>query len=88
MEGIGEFLYTLIQELLCNLVVMNTNFLEGGKFCPGLWYIVLDGEADYTMIAEGFDGLKWHGVHGIGADQLLGVQHIAISGVFRACAGP
>src|SRR5438477_9932138 len=40
------------------------------------------------MLAETLDRCEGHGVHRVGTDQFLDVQHIAVSGIFRACAGP
>src|ERR1039457_6569264 len=40
------------------------------------------------MIAELLDGLQWHGVHSVGADEFFRVQHIAIGRGLRAGAGP
>ncbi len=41
-----------------------------------------------AMILEGDDGLRRHGVHRLGADQLLGVEHVTIGRIFGAGAGP
>ncbi len=88
MERVGELLHSLIQQLLGNLVVMDANFLEGCKLRLSLRDVVLYAQADLSVVAEVLDGLKRHGINGMGAYQFLGVEHIAICGIFGARAGP
>ena len=43
---------------------------------------------DMAMIAKGIHSCGRHGVDGVGADQALHIQHIAIGGVLGAGGGP
>src|SRR6266566_6639464 len=88
VEGIGKLLHAFILELLCNLVVVDADFLKGCQLSFGLRNVVLNGTTDSSMIAKVLDRLKWHCVHGIGTDQLFGVEYITIGRIFRACASP
>ena len=40
------------------------------------------------MLLERHHGLLWHGVHRLGADQLLDVHHVAVAGILGSGAGP
>src|SRR5437588_3332257 len=71
VEGVRKLLHTFLLQLLSNLVVVDSDFLEGREFSLRLWDVVLDAVAHSSMIAEVLDRLQWHSVHGVRADQLL-----------------
>src|SRR5579875_3983817 len=88
MEGIGELLHALILQLLRDLIVMNADLLQLVKRGAGAIQIIFDTVAYSAVIAEVLDGLQRHCVHGIRADQFLGIEHVAVCRVLGAGAGP
>src|SRR5215472_12275138 len=88
VEGIGKLLYSLILELLCHLVVMDVYFLQSSQLSPGLRDSILDAVTDPPVIAEIQDGLKRHCIYGIGSNQFLGVEYVAVCGILCASARP
>src|SRR5258708_14323059 len=88
VERIGKLLHTLILQLLRHLVVVDSHLLQCFEYSSGLRKVVLNRKNDSTMVAEFLNGLEWHRIHRIGANQFLSIQHITIGGIFLACSGP
>src|SRR5689334_16537066 len=88
MEGVGELLHALILELPSDLIVVDSYCFECVQRSLSLRNIFLDGEADSPMVAEVLDGFQRHSIDGIGADEFLSVEHVAVCRIFCAGAGP
>ncbi len=81
-------MHSFLPQLLSDLVVVDPDVLECSQGCPGLWDILLDGEAHPAMIAEAFECFEWHGIHRVRADQFLDIEHITVGWILCACASP
>src|SRR5437016_6095488 len=57
METPSKLLYTLVQQLLCDLGIVDTDLLQRIQRVAGTCQIVLDAVAYTAMIGDLFDGL-------------------------------
>ncbi len=88
VEGIFELLHSLLLQSPGDLLVGDPDVLEGHEIRLRPWELVLDGEPNLAVIVETLNRGEGHSVHGVGTDQFLDVQHIAVGWIFRACTGP
>ena len=70
------------QEIVRDLVEVDTHFCKHGQSFSGTLEILLQGEAHLAMIPKGGIGGRWNGVDCFRADQRLHVEHVAVIGVF------
>src|SRR5258708_20938251 len=83
--GIGEQLDTVPDQIIRDRVERDAGSLELGEDAPGVLDIFVKTGARVAMVAEGRERRRRRGIEGLGADQLLGIEHVAI--VFVLCTG-
>src|SRR3954462_12820145 len=80
-ERVGELLDALALEDGDHVVVVDAGLGESLEDTARLVDVLLERERDVAVILEGVDRLLRHRVHGLRADQLLDVDHVAIGRV-------
>ena len=88
VEGIGKAPHAVLGQLGGHRVDGNAACFERGHGLLGRADILLQARTHAAMVAEGVHGLRRHGVDGVGADQFLDIEHVAVGGVLGAGAGP
>ena len=83
--GVGEQLDAVLDQIGRDRIERDAGFLKLCEDVFGIPDILLKTVARRTMIAEGVERRRRHGVDGAGTNQLLDVEHVAIVLVF--CAG-
>ena len=86
--GIGEQLDAVLDQLGGDRIERDAGFLEFGEHAPGVLDIFLEAVAQLAVVAEGIERRRRHGVDGVGADQLLDIEHVAVVLVLGAGRGP
>ena len=86
--GVGEQLYTVLDQIIRDRVERDAGFFKLGEDTPGVLDIFLKAVAHLAMVAEGLESCRRHGIDGVGADQLFDIEHVAIVFVFCAGRGP
>jgi hypothetical protein len=87
-EGLDELLQPVGQEVVRDLGQGNPGFLELVEDLHGVGHFGFQAGPGPAVVAERVQGLGRHRVHGLGADQLLDVDHVAVVRVLGAGAGP
>src|SRR5262249_25586814 len=85
---IGKELNTVFDELCGDVVDRNIGVLQLVHHVFGLGEVCLECIASRSMVAKCVEGGQWYGVDGVGADQLLDIENIAVGLVLRASARP
>src|SRR5205085_12043366 len=88
VERIGELLDAVLLQPQRDLVHGDASLLDRRERGARLVDVLIDGALHHGVVEEGLDCPRRHRVHGVGADELLGVEDIAILGVLGAGAGP
>ncbi len=87
--GIGEGLHPGDQQVLGDLLHADADPGQVVDGSLGTLPILTHGVGlDNSVVAEGLDGGRRHGVDGVGTDQRLGVDHVSVVGVLGAGARP
>src|ERR671937_1560989 len=87
-EGVRELVHALPLEHGDDVAVIDAGLGDPVEDAPGLVDVALERELDAPVILERLDRLLRHRVHGLGADQLLDVEHVAVLGVLGGRRGP
>ncbi len=86
--GVREQLDPVLDQFGGDCVERDAGFLELGQDMPRILDIFLEAVARLAMIAKGVKRGRRHRVDGVGSDQLLDVEHVAVVLVFRSGRGP
>ncbi len=86
--GIGKQLDAVLDQIIGDRVERDAGLLQLGEDAPGVLDIFLKAVAHLAVVAEGLERRRRHGIDGVGADQLLDIEHVAIVLVFCAGRGP
>ena len=86
--GIGEQLDAVLDQLGRDRIERDAGLFELGEDVLGVLDIFLEAVARLAVIAEGVERCRRHGVDGVGADQLLDIEHVAVVLVLGAGRGP
>ncbi|MGY4314565.1 hypothetical protein ACVWW1_003892 [Bradyrhizobium sp. JR3.5] len=85
---VGEQLDAVLDQLLGDRIERDAGLLQLLQHVAGVLDILLEAVADLAVVAEGIEGCRRHGVDGIGANQLLDIEHVAIVLVLGAGRSP
>src|SRR5665213_3081925 len=88
IEGLLETCDTVAQQLRCHVVDTYASFLNCREISARLSHVGVDGARHNSVVAEIFDRLRRHRIHGVRPDQRLYIKYIAVRGVLGAGAGP
>ncbi|MFK4398648.1 hypothetical protein ABIF31_005205 [Bradyrhizobium elkanii] len=75
---VGEQLDAVLDQLLGDRIERDAGLLQLLQHMAGVLDILLEAVADLAVVAEGIERCRRHGVDGVGADQLLDIEHVAI----------
>src|ERR1019366_7368973 len=76
--GVGEKLDAVLDQIGGDRIERDAGFIKLGEYALRILDIFLEAVARSAMIAEGVERGRRHGVDGVGTDQLLDVEHVAI----------
>src|SRR3954471_18211412 len=90
VKGVGKLLDTLLLQDLRYVLVVHPDLAQPLDELPRLIQALLDGAlgTDVAVVYERFEGRIWHGVHRVGACELLNVHHVPVFGILRRGRGP
>ena len=86
--GIGEQLDAVLDQFFRDGVERDAGFFELFQHVPRVLDIFFEAVARLAMVAECIERCRRHGVDGVGADQFLDIQHVAVVLVLGAGGGP
>ena len=87
-EGVGEELHAFHEQLVGDFLHGDPDFGERGHRVSGGLHILHEACARLPVVAKRLEGRGRDRVDGIGPDQLLDVDHVAVVGVLGPRAGP
>ena len=87
-EGVGEELHAFNEQLVGDILHGDPDFGERGHRVSGGLHILHEACARPPVVAKRVEGRRRDRVDGIGPDQLLDVDHVAVVGVLGPRAGP
>src|SRR5664280_890006 len=76
--GVREKLYAVLDQVGGDRIERDAGFLKLGEHALRILDIFLKAVARSAMIAEGVERGRRYGVDGVGTDQLLDIEHVAI----------
>ena len=85
---IGEQPHALLDQLVGHRIERNAGAAEIAEHALRIGDIVLQRVGELAVVAERIHGRDRHGVDGVGPDQLLDIEHVAIGLVLGAGGGP
>ena len=88
VDRIGEQLDAIDAEVRCDLVHVDAGRSQLAQDLARTLDVFEKAGSDLAVFLERHHGLLRHGVHGLGADQLLDVHHVAVAGILGSGAGP
>ena len=86
--GVGEQFHAVLDQIGGDGIERDAGLLELGQHAPCVLDILLQTVAQPAMVAEGVERGRRHGIDGVGTDQLLDIEHVAIVLVLGAGGGP
>ena len=86
--GVGKQLDAVPDQFVRDGVERDAGFFELFEHAAGILDILLEAVARLAMVAERIQRCRRHGVDGVGADQLLDIQHVAVVLVLGAGGSP